>query len=208
MIVRHPGALPAAGTPAHRHRDEGATLADVVVALGLVLTLGVLSVPVTARAVEAGRVRHAAGFIAAIMRDARQQAAFEARSVGVAFEPTHNGWTLRRCADGNGNGLRRADIADGIDECSSSPTMIERVFKDVAIAVDPALRGPAGEPGSPDPVRFGASNLASFSPDGDATAGTAFIRSASGIQYCVRVGGVNGRTRVLRYDPGSRTWQP
>ena len=38
--------------------------------------------------------------------------------------------------------------------------------------------------------RLGASDIASFSPEGSATAGSVYLRSARGLQYAVRVGNV------------------
>lgn len=207
MRERRAGS-PAAGTPARLEIDDGASFADLIVALGLVVILGALSVPVTARAVEAGRARHAAGFVAATMRDVRQRAAFQGRSAGIVFDQTPRGWVFRVCTDGNGNGLSRSEADEGTDPCPDGLVLLDERFRDVSIAVDPALRGPGGEAGSPDPVRFGPSDLASFSPYGNATSGTLFLRSVAGTQYCVRIGGIGGRTRVLRYDPGSRVWRP
>jgi hypothetical protein len=80
------------------------------------------------------------------------------------------------------------------------------MFPGVDIAVDPALAGPDGEPGSPDPVRFGRSDMASFAPEGSGTAGTLFLRSQRGEQFAVRIGNITGRLRILRYDRGARQW--
>ena len=55
-------------------------------------------------------------------------------------------------------------------------------------------------------VRFGASQIASFSPEGSCTAGTLYLRSLRGLQYAVRLGNVTGRTRILRYDAAARRW--
>jgi hypothetical protein len=76
----------------------------------------------------------------------------------------------------------------------------------VEVAVDGHLPGPDGTPSSTDAVKFGSADIASFSPDGTATAGTLFLRSKHGVQYAVRVAGVTGRTRILRYDPAARAW--
>jgi hypothetical protein len=80
------------------------------------------------------------------------------------------------------------------------------MFPGVRVAVDGSLRGPGGEPPSPDPVRFGASNIASFSSSGSCTAGSLFLRSSQNVQYAVRIAGVTGRTRILRYNPAAGTW--
>jgi len=69
------------------------------------------------------------------------------------------------------------------------------------------LKGPAGEPPNPDPVRFGSSNIASFSPLGSCTAGTLFLRSTGGAQFAVRIAGVTGRSRVLRYESLKSGWK-
>jgi hypothetical protein len=49
--------------------------------------------------------------------------------------------------------------------------------------------------------------MASCSPLGSCTAGTVFLRSERGLQWAIRVAGVTGRTRILRYDNGARTWR-
>jgi type II secretory pathway pseudopilin PulG len=187
--------------------DRGATLVELLVAVVLVVVLTAMSVPITRSAVDAGRVRHAAGFVASRFRLARHQAIFGGRSVGVVFDVVAGQWTLRVCHDGNGNGIRRAEIVPGgSDPCVDGPHGMSDMFPTVRVAVDPTLSGPAGEPGSADPVRFGRSDLISFSPDGSCTAGSLYLRSPDGVQYAVRVAGINGRLRVLRYDPASGTW--
>jgi hypothetical protein len=87
------------------------------------------------------------------------------------------------------------------------PHQFSALFPGVEIAVDPSLRGPAGEPPSPDPVRFGISDMASFSPNGSCTAGSLFLRTPRAQQYVVRMAGVNGRLRVFKYDLGARIWR-
>jgi hypothetical protein len=103
--------------------------------------------------------------------------------------------------------LRRADVTRGADRCVEGPIDLATQFSGVSIDVDPTLRGPDGEAGSADPVRLGASNLASFSAAGTCTAGSIYLRSARGEQYAVRLAGVNGRTRVLKYDRATRAWR-
>jgi len=72
--------------------------------------------------------------------------------------------------------------------------------------VDPHLPGPDGDPETSDPVRFGQSDIASFSASGTCTAGTLYLRSADGVQYAVRISST-GRTRTLRYQPQPRKWE-
>ena len=107
-------------------------------------------------------------------------------------------------ASGNAQIPKATDLKARIDALAQ--TLLARNIAGVSIAVDPTLSGPEGSAPSPNPVRFGSSQIASFSPAGSCTAGTLFIRSQKGIQYAVRVGNVSGRTRILRYDTGTRRW--
>ena len=175
----------------------------------LVLVTGLLATtaPLTASVIDDARVRQAAGFAATKLRLARHHAVSRAAMTGVVFDRVGGRWTFRICLDGNGNGLRRADVTAGVDPCVDGPFDLEAMFGGTSVAVDPALRGPNGEPGSPDAVRFGASDLASFSPLGSSSSGSLLVRSPNGIQFMVRVAGVTGRTRLLRYDAQARVWR-
>jgi type II secretory pathway pseudopilin PulG len=181
-------------------------MAEVVVAVALVAVLGAMAVPATVTATDAARVRQAAAFLAGHFRLARQAAIFRTASTGLVFDEAGQTWTFRVCVDGNHNGLRRADITRSTDACAEGPIDLGRLFPGVTIASDPTIRGPDNEPGSTDAVRFGTPKIASFSPAGTCTAGSIFLRSTAGEQFVVRVAGVNGRTRILRYDRASRTW--
>ncbi len=193
--------------PPCRPSTLGATVTDLVLAMGVVAMLCSLGAPVVAGVVEAARLRQSAGFVATRFRLARAQAAAATTSVAVVFDRRGQTWMFRVCQDGNGNGLRRADIDQGLDPCSEGPHDLAALFPGVQIAADSTLRGPDNEAPSPDPVRFGASDLASFSPAGTCTAGSLWLRAANGAQYIVRVAGVTGRVRVLRWDAAARSWR-
>jgi hypothetical protein len=165
------------------------------------------SVPLVSHAMERGRVRQSASFVASRFRLARQQALTRSRSVAVVFDHVNGRWTFRVCEDGNGNGLRRAEIAAQVDACHEGPHDIGVMFPGVTIAVDPSVRGPDGEPGTPDPVRFGSSDIASFSSLGTCTAGSLFLMAPDRTLYIVRMAGITGRTRVLRYDWPAQLWR-
>jgi type II secretory pathway pseudopilin PulG len=192
--------LPPAG-------DCGASLVELLIVFALIAVMAAMAGPSTVNAMDAGRARQAAGFVAGRLRLAKQQAVMRTGSVGLVFDSVGGRWTFRVCVDGNGNGIRRSEIARGQDTCVEGPYDVASLYPGVTVAVDPTLRGPDGEAGSSDAVRFGASDLASFSASGSCTAGSLFLRSAKGEQYLVRVAGTNGRLRILRYDRGSRGWR-
>jgi len=187
--------------------EQGATLVEALLVLGVAATLVSLSLPLTASVVDASRVRQAAGFVATRLRLARQQAITRSAAVGVVFDQQDGQWSFRVCVDGSGNGLRRAELDSGVDQCLEGPHQLSQLFPDVGVDVDPTLRGPDNEPGSADAVRFGRSDIASFSPAGTGTAGSLLLRSRGGLQYMVRVAGITGRTRVLRFEDAAGEWR-
>jgi Tfp pilus assembly protein FimT len=191
---------------ASRHSERGLSSIELLLVLTAVMALTCLALPVTAQAVDSTRGRQAAGFAASRLRLVRQQAVFRTRSVAAVFDQVAGRWQFRICEDRNTNGVRRAEIASGTDVCVEGPYDLEQMFRDVQVAVDPLLHGPEGSTASPDPVRFGPSDMASCSMAGSCTPGTLYLRTTRGRQYAVRLGNVSGRTRVLRYDEGTATW--
>ncbi len=189
-------------------RDEkGASLIELLVVIAMIGTFTAIGAPVAASVADASRVRHAAALISSRFRLARQEAVTRGVNVGVVFDRGPSGWTMRVCRDGNRNGIRRTDIATGNDPCVDGPVAIGDLVPHVSVDVDALLKGPAGEAPSPDPVRFGVSNIASFSPEGSCTAGSLFLRSTGGAQFTVRVAGITGRIRVMRYDSTKVGWK-
>jgi type II secretory pathway pseudopilin PulG len=187
--------------------DNGASFVELLVGFAIISVLATLAVPATAYSIDASRAREGAGFLAARLRMARQHAAFRTAANGLVFDQVNGRWQVRACEDSNGNGLRRAEVASGVDRCSAGPFELSQMFPGVSIATDGSLPGPDGEPGSADPVRFGSSDIASFSPEGSGTAGTVYVRSAKGQHYAVRVGNITGRIRILRFDRHVNAWR-
>ena len=182
------------------HADVGATVLELLIVMLVIVTLGAMSAPLAASVVDASRARQAAAFLGARFRLAREQAVTAGANVGVVFDQIAGRWQVRVCRDGSRNGVRRADITSGADPCVDGPYDLTQLFPGVEVSVDPQLRGPSGEAGSADPVRFGSSNIASFSPVGTCTAGSVFLRSKGGGQYAVRISGIAGRLRLLWYE--------
>jgi Tfp pilus assembly protein FimT len=194
------------GSAARVTGEAGTSLVELVLALAVAATMLALAVPVTASSLDAARAGNAAAFMAVRFRSAHQHAIASSRTTALVFEQVASRWVFRTCEDGNGNGIRRSDITAGRDVCIDGPHDLGQLFPGVAIAVDASLPGPDDEPGAADAVRFGRSDIASFTAIGTATAGTMFVRSTGGRQWAVRVSNVTGRTRLLRYDPGRRLW--
>ncbi|TAK16750.1 MAG: hypothetical protein EPO35_04740 [Acidobacteria bacterium] len=190
---------PWGGSPA------GASLIEITVAMGITSLCALMSAPVLAGAADAGRAREAAQYLAAECRSARMEAVARNAASSLVFDLAGSRWRFRRCLDGNGNGMRRAEISSGRDTCRGSLEVSEQ-FSGVRIGVLGGLPDPDGGPGATDPVRFGSSDIATFTPLGTATSGTVYLRSDAGAQYAIRVAGTTGRVRILRFDVFSRVW--
>jgi Tfp pilus assembly protein FimT len=170
--------------------DTGATLIELLFALGLFLVLSAMAVPQVLAGLDRARARAAARFVAARLAFARAEAVARAATVALRFSPILDGSTFFLYVDGNGNGVRSAEIDSGRDTVLDGPVSLSRVFPGVSI----------------ESVSFGTSGIVSFTPVGTATAGTIYLRGREGVRYAVRVFGTTGRTRVLRYDPVTRTF--
>ena len=183
----------------------GYTLVELFFAIGVLVTLAAVALPVTTAGLEDARVRSAARYLAARLREARMLAVHRSARVGLRFEPSGDDYAFGTFLDGNGNGVRSAEILRGVD-----PPLrpVERLKDNVAgvrfglLPGVPLVDGGAGT----DPVRIASGSILSFSPDGSSSGGTLYLRGVGSAQYAVRVFGVTGRTRVLRYAQGSRTW--
>jgi hypothetical protein len=119
--------------------------------------------------------------------------------VALRFEQAEDGIRFGIFLDGNGSGVRSADIAAGVDRRLEADVLLADLFPGVAIAL-------TQEATIEDAVQAGGSNLISFTPQGTATSASVYIRGRDGTRWCVRVLGTTARTRVLRYAPASDSW--
>jgi hypothetical protein len=116
---------------------------------------------------------------------------------------------MREVADGNGNGIRRADLASGIDPLLGDPIRIDEAFPGVRFAIAqplPGIDGSENLAAGSDPIRLGTSDIVSCTPTGTATPGTVYLSGADGAPWAVRVLGATARTRILTLDGSRRTW--
>jgi hypothetical protein len=175
----------------------------LVIALATVLA-GV-SVPITRGAVEELRAAGAARHLAALVADARLDAVRRSSSVGLRFEDLGGDYRVRAYLDGNGNGIRTAEITGGIDRPLARAERLADEFPGVTLGLLAGIPDLDGSTASLDGVRIGTARILSISPDGSCTGGTLYIRGVRS-QYAVRILGATGRARLFRYDRGSRRW--
>ena len=141
----------------------------------------------------------AARYFASRLGLARVQAVSRGAAIGLRFDPDPRGITFSVFQDGNGNGIRSADILAGIDSQIEQAVALSDHFPGADIGLTP--NSPVN-----DPVQIGRTNILTFTPVGTATSGTIYISDRAGTQWAVRVLGATGRTRVLRYDASTQGW--
>lgn len=185
---------------------SGATLLEMIFALTLATTSAGVSVPVVSGAIDDMRAAMAARYVASRIGAARVDAVRRSDAVALRFEPVGSDYMFAAFGDGNGNGVRTADIRAGLDPAIASFERLQDRFPGVRFALMPDVPDADGHSGTgEDGVRVGTSRLLSMSSDGTASSGTLYIRGRRQ-QYAVRILGVTGRTRMLQYHPGNRAW--
>ena len=192
-----------------RHRRfhaGGFTLIVVLFAAAVATVLAGVALPLTGSAIDELRTLAAARYLAGRIVHGRMDAIRRSTSVALRFEASSPDYAFTPCADGNGNGVRAADIHRGVDPPIGAPQQLGDNFAGVRFGLLPGLPdvdGAAG--GSTDGVRIGTARILTMSPNGTATSGTLYVQGRRA-QYAVRVLGATGRTRILKYDTGAGTW--
>jgi prepilin-type N-terminal cleavage/methylation domain-containing protein len=193
--------------------ERGLTLIEMMFSLAIAGTAIGIAIPMFGDALDEMRTMSAARYVAARINAARVDAVRHSRSTALRFEPFDatdgegsRDYSFVPVADGNGNGVRSADIRDGIDTVTGPAERLRDKFPRVRFELMPGLPDADDEGGTgEDGVRIGSGRILTMSLDGTATSGTLYIRGRRS-QYAVRVLGVTGRTRLLHYQPHDRTW--
>src|SRR5688500_4069378 len=188
-----------------RASAAGLSLTELLLALSLAMAAAGAAVPAAFEVTRAMKLRAAAGFIAGYLQHARLEAVTRSRPIGVRFRAAGDDWLLGSYVDSNGNGVRNADIAAGIDLMLDAETPFAARCPSVRIARlegVPDINGSAGG----DAVRFGASGIATFDADGSSSSGSLYITDGR-TQLAVTVTPATGRIRLRRWDRRLQVWE-
>jgi len=178
--------------------------------------LATLAVPPLRQQISQHRVRLAAAEVSAALWTARATAVRHTVAVAVRFEgddsrPDGAVSAFSLYADGDGDGVRTADLTAGTDPRIGRPRRLLHVGRGVRFGFPDDLE-PFGFSGRErldrldDPVRFGRSDLASFSPVGTASPGSVFLTDGHHL-FAVRVHNRTGKIRMLRYVRKREEWK-
>jgi type II secretory pathway pseudopilin PulG len=190
----------------------GFQLAEALVVLAL-LGIAILAVvPAAASMLAGARMAAGARDLALALQAQRWRSVAVGRYHGLLFERVGEGWQWLEVRDDNGNGLRTAEVRAGVDPVLGGPHRMEdrvsRVtlgFPDLpAVPNIPPRGGVIG--GLDDPVKFGNSDLVSFSPLGTGSSGTIYLTDGREGLYAIVLFGPTGRVRVWRFDARLARW--
>jgi prepilin-type N-terminal cleavage/methylation domain-containing protein len=190
-----------------RGSTPGFTILELLFTLAIAGTLTTIAVPQGLRALDDFRTRTAARYLAQRLGDARLGAIKRSRAHGLRFEAATPDYRFTTVMDGNANGLRTSDIQRGVDRALTQPDVLGWHFQDVVFGILDGVPDADGQPANgSEGVRVGASKLLAMNPDGTSSSGTLYVHGRERSQYAVRVLGVTGRVRVLKYDHVRRRW--
>jgi hypothetical protein len=190
--------------------DAGATLLELVFALGVLTVVTSVGIASSLDIVEEARASGAARYVASRLYQARMLAVNGAGNVAVRFTAQDGTYVYASYRDGNRNGVLSTDIASGLDRLVQPSERLPDRFVGVDFGVASGLPAvePGGDPPDGDPVKLGASNMVSFTALGTCTPGSLYVRGRRDAQYVVRVYGDTGKIRVLKFDRRNRQWRP
>jgi hypothetical protein len=188
------------------------TAAEVLVVLAILAALVLAGAPAAAHLRDGGRAAAGARWVATSFAAERWRAVTLARSGGYHFAPDAGVWSWLPVEDGNGNGLRTTEVRTGTDRAREARRRLGADVNGVEFGIPPGGPFPEAPPGTgtlvsgDDPVRFGRSDLVSFSPDGSASSGTLYVTDGRDGLCAVVLFGPTARVRVWRFDRRNGRW--
>ena len=193
-----------------RALERGFTTHDLLISLGISAFLLLLATPGVLDLRQSVAVRSAAHETTVAFYLARSYAISRNRNVGLKFRRNGDRYEWALYADRNGNGVRSAEIASGVDRYLGISFPWSR--DDVMPAIMTGIRVP--DPSGSgyldrvdDPIRFNSSDICSFSPIGESTPGSVYLWDGHDRMGVVRVFGRTAKVRTLYYRRGERGWK-
>lgn len=190
------------------------TLIETVVVLGLV-GLGTSFIwPAITDLMAGTEIRLATSEVAGAFYEARMYSLRHSANVAVRFETAADGtvsWSLYR--DDDNDGVLKADIESGVDPQIRGGRRLEHFGSRIRFGFPPG-QAPT-EIGNPtkritqleDGLRFGNSEMASFTPRGTASPGTAYVTNGKNRLMAIRVGTLSGKVTLWEYDRTVQRWR-
>ncbi|MGA7989796.1 MAG: GspH/FimT family pseudopilin [Thermoanaerobaculia bacterium] len=195
-----------------RASERGVSLAETAAVLCILGLVFAMSIPALSEILAEESLGTAAREVAAILTAARARAVFQGAEVGVKWVANAGDLVLSVFQDGNGDGVTTADIKKGVDRLVAGPYWLGSRYPGVTFSFVPGMNG--ADPGDApigdlaDPVRFGKSNICSFSPVGHASPGTVYLSNRKTRQAAVRVSPATAKIQIWTWHGKKLKWIP
>ena len=190
----------------------GMSTTELLVASAVVGSMVLVGVPMLDDARRAAALLHSTAQVQGLLVRCRAVAVMRGATCAVVFDlETDGAWRCYVAEDGDGDGVRRADIHSGRDPV---------VGRDVRIAAGPAGPGILKNDRVPDPsgrgtlggdlfdpIRAGRGNIISFSSRGTATPSSVYFTDYSRRMKVLRIYGGTGRIHRLSWRRGWAAWR-
>jgi len=189
---------------------RGVSTAELVVAMAVSGVLMVVGIPMIEDARRAAALNRSAAQVHGLLVRCRATAVLRSRNCSVVFDlASDGGWRCMVAEDGDGDGVRRADINDGTD-----PLVGHAVTMDADVAGPGILGGGVPDPSGTgslggdlsDPIRAGRGNIISFTARGTATPSSVFLTDHSRRMIALRVYGGTARINRISWIKGATEW--
>lgn len=191
--------------------QKGLSFVEIVVALVLTGIGTAFALPRLEQAHRNAALNAATRIIQMNLLRARSEAMLTGYACGLVFEKKGGRWHCTLVRDGDDDGIRREDIARGID-CP-----ISKIFEIDSGGVSlgflrgcriPDPSGPGALSGNfEDPVRAGGADILTYRPEGTATPATLYLCDHQESMKAIRIFGLTGRIRVLKWRVGTARWK-
>lgn len=189
---------------------RGTSLPELLVVLLILGLVFALSLPALSDLLAEEGLAAAAREVSGILNMARARAVFQGVDVGVKWISSGGDLVLSVYQDGNGNGVTTADIRKGVDRLVGGPYWLRGKYPGISFSFVPGFDGldPGGAPigNVADPLRFGRSDICSFSPIGKASPGTVYLSNKKRRQAAVRVTPANAKIQSFTWHGKSLKW--
>jgi type II secretory pathway pseudopilin PulG len=189
--------------------SQGYSVLELMFVLGIVTTMAGITVPGVLAGLDDFKTLSAVRYVSARLQRTRIDALSQGVNAAIRFTRVGVSYSYGVYADGNGDGIKSRDIQRGIDKQIAPDERLPDQFPGVEFGTLPglpAVDASSTAPGS-DPVKFGSSDMASFTPLGTSTAGSLYVLGPRGTQYVIRVFGETGKVRILRFTARTRRWE-
>lgn len=176
-------------------RERGFSLVEMLIVVAILMILGAVTAPSLRAYAVRSSLQAGARIFQGEFRRARSVAVRSGRQTAIRFETSPAGPVFSVYADSSWNGVLSSEIASGRDRRIAGAFALTGGAPDVRVAIlpgTPAIPPERGLLSTDDPIRFGRSNLLSFSPDGTATPGTFYLATRFD-QAAVRVAPATAR---------------